>query len=79
MSLRLTETLRLLSEARRIVTDGERCMSEQREIVDGLEGEGFDALDGILHLEILEGMQEEYTKYLERLEQKVLLLVRPED
>jgi hypothetical protein len=48
MSLRLTEVLALLPEARRE------------------------------HLELLEGMQVEYLDHLEKLERRVLALVRPE-
>jgi hypothetical protein len=54
-------------------------MSDQREIVDGLEREGFDALDANLHLENPRRDAGGITKYLERLEQKVLFLVKPED
>ena len=60
MSLRLTETLALLPEARRFVAEGERLMSEQRAVVQILEREGYDTLDAIEHLELLEEMQAEY-------------------
>ena len=78
MSLRLTEVLALLPEARRFVAEGERLVSEQRAVVQILEREGYDTLDAIEHLELLEGMQAEYLDHLERLERRVLVLVRPE-
>ena len=78
MSLRLTETLALLPEARRFVAEGERLMSEQRDVVQTLERDGYDTLDAIEHLELLEGMQAEYLDHLEKLERRVLVLVRPE-
>jgi hypothetical protein len=78
MSLRLTETLALLPEARRFVAEGERLMSEQRAMVQILERDGYDTLDAIEHLELLEGMQAEYLDHLEKLERRVLVLLRPE-
>jgi hypothetical protein len=53
MSLRLTETLAILPEAR------ERLMSKQRDVVQTLERDGYDTLDAIENLELLEGMQAE--------------------
>ena len=68
MGLRLTETLALLPEARRFVAEGERLVSEQLAVVQMLERDGYDTLDAIEHLELLEGMQAEYLDHLERLE-----------
>jgi hypothetical protein len=78
MSMRLTETLGLLPEARRFVIEGARLVMEQRAVVQNLEREGYDTRDALLHLELLEGMQAEYADHLDKLEQKVLVLVRPE-
>jgi hypothetical protein len=78
MSLRLTETLALLPEARRFVAEGERLMSKQRDVIQVLESDGYDTLAAIEHLELLEGMQAEYLDHLEKLERRVLVLVRPE-
>jgi hypothetical protein len=78
MSFRLTEVLVLLPEARRFVAEGERLVSEQRAVIQVLEREGYDTLDAIEHLELLEGMQVEYLDHLEKLERRVLVLVRPE-
>jgi hypothetical protein len=74
----LTETLGLLPEARQFVTEGERLVSKQRAVVQSLERDGYDTLDAVLHLELLEGMQMEYVDHLEKLERKVLVLVNPE-
>ena len=78
MGMRLIETLGLLPEARRFVTEGARLVSEQRAVVRALEQKGYDTLDAIDYLELLEGMQAEYVDHLEKLERKVLILVRPE-
>jgi hypothetical protein len=78
MVMLLTETLGLLSTAREIVADGEKCMFEQMAIVDSLEREGYDTSDAIDYLETLEEMQANYVSHMEKLEQQVLLLVRPE-
>jgi hypothetical protein len=51
---------------------------EQRAVVQNLEREGYDTREALLHLELLEGMQAEYADHLDKLEQKVLVLVRPE-
>jgi hypothetical protein len=78
MSRRLTETLGLLPEARRFVIEGAQLVIEQRAVVQRLEREGYDALDALLHLELLEGMQAEYIDHLEKLERAVLVLVKPD-
>ena len=78
MNQRLTDTLALLPEARRFVDEGNRLVCEQRAVVQDLEQCGYDTLDAIEHLELLEGMQEEYVEHLEKLERRVLVLVRPE-
>jgi hypothetical protein len=69
--MRLTETLGLLSEARRFVIEGARLVIEQRAIVQHLERNGYDTLEAFAHLELLEGMQAEYIDHLEKLERKV--------
>jgi hypothetical protein len=76
MIMLLTETLALLPEARRFVTEGERLIIEQHAVVRILERDGYDTLDAIEHLELLEGMQAEYVEHLEKLERRVLVLVR---
>lgn len=43
-----------LHKARRIVADGEKCLVEQRKVVDRLESDGCDTLDAIQFLEYLE-------------------------
>jgi hypothetical protein len=78
MSMRLTETLGLLPEARRFVVEGARLVIEQRAVVQYLERGGYDTLDALEHLELLEGMQAEYIDHLEKLERKVLVLVKPD-
>jgi hypothetical protein len=79
MGMRLTETLGMLSVARRFVIEGERCMSEQKAFVDSLERRGKDASLAVSYLEILEGMQAEYVDHMEKLERQVLVLVKPRD
>jgi hypothetical protein len=80
-SLRVTLIVVLseLSKVRRFVEDGEKCMVRQRRIVDMLEQQGYDTLDAILFLEYLEEMQEQYVAHRNRLEQQVLVLVRPNE
>jgi hypothetical protein len=78
MGMLLTETLGLLASAREIVAEGERYLFEQMAIIEGLEREGYDSTDAIDNLETLEGMQAEYVSHMEKLERKVLLLVRPD-
>jgi len=68
-----------LSKARRFVADGKKCMVRQRRIIDKLEQQGYDTLDAILFLEYLEGVQEQYVAHRNRLEQQVLVLVRPDE
>jgi hypothetical protein len=68
----LTETLGLLSHARRRVADGNKCLVAQRMIVEDLERDGYDTLDAILFLEYLEEAQAEYVAYRNRLERKLL-------
>jgi hypothetical protein len=77
MSMLLTETLGLLSGAREIVAEGEKCLLEQMAIIEGLEREGSDATYALDYLETLEGMQANYVSHMEKLERQVLLLVRP--
>jgi len=48
-----------LKKARRFVTDGEKCMVRQRELVDRLDRQGDDTLSVILFLGYLEEMQDE--------------------
>jgi len=79
MSLRLTETLGLLSRARQFVIDGEGNLSKQRAVVDRLERVGVDTSDAMDYLETLEEMQAEYTAHMEKLERQVLVLVKPDD
>ena len=79
MSLRLTETLGLLSQARQFVIDGEGNLSKQRAVVDRLERVGVDTSDAMDYLETLEEMQAEYTAHMEKLERQVLVLVKPDD
>jgi hypothetical protein len=67
-----------LREARQFVTDGEQCILGQRKIVEWLERKGCDTLEAILFLEYLEEMQDEYVAHRDRLERRVLCLVRPE-
>jgi len=78
MAVLLTETLGLLSSAREIVAEGEKYLFEQMAIIEGLDREGSDPTDAIDYLEALEGMQAEYIAHMERLERRVLLLVRPD-
>ncbi len=68
-----------LHKARRIVADGEKCLVEQRKVVDRLESDGCDTLEAIQFLEYLEEMQDQYRALRDRLEQRVLGMVRPED
>ena len=77
--MELVETLELLSRARRYVSEGQRCISRQRKIVDALEERGHDFIEAIIFLEQLEDMQSQYIDYCDRLERKVLLLVVPEE
>jgi len=74
----LTETLGLLTQARELVTEGERCVSEQRAIIDTLEHEGYDPTDAVDYLDVLERVQANYVSHMEKLERQVLLLVRPD-
>ena len=73
--MELTETLELLSYARRCVADGNKCLLAQRMIIEDLERDGYDTLDAILFLEYLEEAQTEYIAHRDRLERKVLSLV----
>ena len=77
MGMRLTETLRLLSQARQFVIEGERYISEQKAFVDSLDRGNEDATDAIQYLETLEGMQAQYVDHLEKLERQVMIMVRP--
>jgi hypothetical protein len=76
--MRLVEALEQLYKAREYVIEGEKCLSEQRKIVDLLDREGGDPLDAILFLEELENMQNEYVAHRDRLEKQVLTIVKPE-
>ena len=76
--MELVVTLDQLREARRFVTDGEKCIVGQRKIVERLERQGYDTLDALVFLEYLEGMQNEYVAHRDRLERQVLCLVRPD-
>jgi hypothetical protein len=78
MNMRLTETLGMLPEARRFVIEGARLVRQQRALVVALDRRGYDTLDAVDHLELLEGMQAEYIDHLEKLERQVMVLVRPE-
>ena len=78
MSMRLTKTLGMLPEARRFVVEGARLVNLQRSVVVALDRRGYDSLDAVEHLELLEGMQAEYIDHLERLERQIMVLVRPE-
>ena len=66
-----------LQKARRIAADGQKCLSEQRKIIDRLERGGCDSLDAIQFLEYLEEVQEQYLDHRDRLEQRVLGMVKP--
>jgi hypothetical protein len=79
MSMRLTEALGLLSQARQYVIDGEGYVSRQRAFVGRLERVGVDASDAMSYLETLEEMQDEYIAHMEKLERQVLVLVTPDD
>ena len=79
MSMRLTETLGLLSRTRAFVIEGERYVTEQKAFVKSLERRGRDASSALEYLEALEGMQAEYVDHMEKLERQVLMLVRPRD
>jgi len=74
----LVQTLELLSDARRYVADGEKCLERQRKIIDRLDLQGRDNLDAILFLEYLEEMQDRYVAHRDSLEQQVMTIVRPE-
>ena len=60
MRMGLTETLGMLPEARRFVVEGARLVMQQRAVVQNLELDGYETLDALRHLELLEGMQAEY-------------------
>ena len=79
MSMRLTETLGLLSRARAFVIEGERYVTEQKAFVKNLERRGRDAANALEYLEALKGMQAEYVDHMEKLERQVLMLVNPRD
>jgi hypothetical protein len=68
-----------LRKARRLVTDGEKCLGGHRKVLDRLEREGHDTLDAILFLEYLEEVQEQYEAHQDRLEKQVLLLAKAQD
>jgi hypothetical protein len=74
----LAETLDLLVKAREYVAEGEEYLVDQREVVDRLERKGQDTPEATLFLEGLEEIQEEYVAHRDRLERKVMRLVRPE-
>jgi hypothetical protein len=74
----LADTLELLAKAREYVAEGQECLVDQREVVDRLERCGKDPLDAILFLEDLEEIQEEYIAHRDRLERRVMTLVRPD-
>ena len=74
----LVETLALLDKAREYVAEGEEDLVDQREIVERLERRGHDPLDAILLLEDLEDMQDVYVAHRDRLERRVMSLVRPD-
>jgi hypothetical protein len=78
MRMGLTETLGMLPEARRFVVEGARLVMQQRAVVQNLELDGYETLDALRHLELLEGMQAEYIDHLEKLERAVLILVKPD-
>jgi hypothetical protein len=68
----------MLPDARRFVSEGARLVRQQRAVVVALDRGGYDILDAVEHLELLEGMQAEYIDHLERLERQIMVLVRPE-
>jgi hypothetical protein len=74
----LADTLELLTKAREYVAEGQEYLVDQREVVDRLERWGKDPLDAILFLEDLEEIQEEYVAHRDRLERRVMRLVRPD-
>ena len=78
MSRPLSESLEMLSNARKFVVDGERFVSRQKAHVDKLENKGLDTSNAEEYLEILEDMQGKYIDHLYRLEEQVLYLVKPE-
>ena len=75
--MQLTATLDELSKARQYVTDGAKCVFDQRRVVERLERQGRDALNAILFLEYLEEMQEQYVSHRDRIEQRLLGMLRP--
>ena len=77
--MNLVVALSELGKARRFVRDGRKCMIRQRRIVEHLERRGHDAFEAIQFLECLEEMQQGYIAHRNRLEQHVLVLVRPEE
>ena len=79
MSMRLTETLALLSRARAFVNEGERYVAEQKAFVKSLERRGRDTSSALEYLEALEGMQAEYVDHMVRLERQVLMLIKPQN
>ena len=74
----LADTLELLAKAREYVAEGQEYLVDQRQVVDRLERWGKDPLDAILFLEDLEEIQEEYVAHRDRLERRVMRLVRPD-
>lgn len=74
----LADTLELLAKAREYVAEGQEYLVDQRQVVDRLERWGKDPLDAILFLEDLEEIQEEYIAHRDRLERRVMRLVRPD-
>lgn len=66
-----------LSKARRFVADGKKCVLAQRMLIDDWERDGYDTLDAILFLEYLEEVQEQYVAHRNRLEARVMGIIRP--
>jgi hypothetical protein len=74
----LVQTLELLDKAREYVDQGEEYLVDQRKTIERLERRGQDPLDAILLLEDLEDMQDVYVAHRDRLERRVMSLVRPD-
>jgi len=74
----LVTTLNHLQKARKIVADGQRDLTSQRNLVDRMEQNGIVDLGNLLLLEQLEAMQCGYLKHLDKLEQRLLEQLRLE-
>jgi hypothetical protein len=74
----LVTTLNHLQKARKIVADGQRDLTSQRNLVDRMEQNGIVDLGNLLLLEQLEAMQCGYIKHLDKLEHRLLEQLRLE-